>query len=226
MKTETSLRCRALVVGCLVCIARFPEPAAQPVHSGELPGMPLRRAASQLRAVRPKQRPLLLGVRARGLGAASATLPGPWTGASGVLYEATPRYIKALKRERTTAAGKRGSASMSRVASSQLSFADWELMQQGLELESALQAISDFLDDNEGLIAKINSDLRRGLKNPDAGRSGLAPAEFGGADAGQELGLSRAARADRRRLHPAPVHRGSQPTGAQAPMPSIVPSCG
>ena len=66
---------------------------------------------------------------------------------------------------------------MSRVAASQLSFADWELMQQGLELEPVLQAISDFLDDNEGLIAKINSDLRRGLKNPETGRGGLAPGE-------------------------------------------------
>ena len=66
---------------------------------------------------------------------------------------------------------------MSRVASSQLSFADWELMQQGLELEPLLQAISDFLDDHEGLVAKIRSDLQRGLKNPDTGRSALAPRE-------------------------------------------------
>lgn len=66
---------------------------------------------------------------------------------------------------------------MSRVAACQLSFADWELMQQGLELEPLLQAISDFLDDHEWLVAKIGGDLRRGLKNPDTGRSGLAPRE-------------------------------------------------
>jgi IS5 family transposase len=66
---------------------------------------------------------------------------------------------------------------MSRAATSQLSFADWELMQQGLELEPVLQTISDFLDDNERLVAKIRGDLQRGLKNPDTGRSGLAPRE-------------------------------------------------
>ena len=66
---------------------------------------------------------------------------------------------------------------MSRATTTQLSFADWELMRQGLELEPLLQAISDFLDDHEGLVAKIRGDLRRGLKNPATGRSGLAPRE-------------------------------------------------
>lgn len=50
-------------------------------------------------------------------------------------------------------------------------------MQQGLELEPLLQAISEFLDDHDGLVAKIRGDLRHGLKNPDTGRSGLAPRE-------------------------------------------------
>jgi IS5 family transposase len=66
---------------------------------------------------------------------------------------------------------------VSRAATSQLSFADWELMQQGLVLEPLLQAIADFLDDHEALVAKIRRDLRRGLKKPDTGRSGLAPHE-------------------------------------------------
>ena len=66
---------------------------------------------------------------------------------------------------------------MSRAAASQLSFADWELMRQGLELEPLLQAISDFLDDHEELVARIRGDLRRGLKKPDTGRNGLAPRE-------------------------------------------------
>jgi transposase, IS5 family len=50
-------------------------------------------------------------------------------------------------------------------------------MRQGLELEPLLQAISEFLDDHEKLVAKIRGDLRRGLKNPDTGRSGLVPHE-------------------------------------------------
>lgn len=66
---------------------------------------------------------------------------------------------------------------MSRAARRQVSFADWELMRQGLALEPLLQAISDFLDEHEELVAKISGDLRRGLKHPDTGRSGMAAPE-------------------------------------------------
>jgi IS5 family transposase len=66
---------------------------------------------------------------------------------------------------------------VSRPAPCQISFADWELMRQGLVLEPLLQAIADFLDDHEELVSKIRGDLRRGLKHPDTGRAGLAPRE-------------------------------------------------
>jgi IS5 family transposase len=66
---------------------------------------------------------------------------------------------------------------VSRAAASQLSFADWELMRQGLELEPLLRAIADFLNDHEELVTRIRGDLRRGLKQPDTGRSGMAPRE-------------------------------------------------
>jgi len=56
-----------------------------------------------------------------------------------------------------------------------LSFADWEMMQQGVRLEPMLQAIADFLVDHEELIEAVSCDLRAGLKNPDTGRCGLAP---------------------------------------------------
>jgi len=62
---------------------------------------------------------------------------------------------------------------VSRTANPQISFADWELMRQGLALEPVLQAISDFLDKHEEMIETIRGDLRRGLKNPDTGRNGL-----------------------------------------------------
>jgi len=62
---------------------------------------------------------------------------------------------------------------VSRAANPQISFADWELMRQGLVLEPLLQAIADFLDDHEEMIETIRGDLRRGLKNPDTGRNGL-----------------------------------------------------
>jgi IS5 family transposase len=64
---------------------------------------------------------------------------------------------------------------VSRAAHRQVSFADFELIQQGLVLEPLLEAISDFLDDHEEIIAAIGDDLRQGLKNPDTGRHGLTP---------------------------------------------------
>src|SRR5258708_22157264 len=66
---------------------------------------------------------------------------------------------------------------MSRAANRQVSCADWELMRQGLAMEPLLQAISDFLDEHEELVTQISGDLRRGLKNPDTGRSAMAAHE-------------------------------------------------
>jgi IS5 family transposase len=62
---------------------------------------------------------------------------------------------------------------MSRAVNLQRTFDDLALMQQGVVLEPLLQGISDFLDDHEGLITTIQSDLQRSLKNPDTGRKGL-----------------------------------------------------
>ena len=64
---------------------------------------------------------------------------------------------------------------MSRAVERQINFADWELMRQGLRLEPVLQAISDFLDDQQNVIERVRSDLVRGLKNAATGRSGLTP---------------------------------------------------
>jgi len=62
-----------------------------------------------------------------------------------------------------------------RAAKPQISFADWELLQQGISLEPLLQSISDFLDDHEEVIEAVRRDLERGLKSPGTGRSGLTP---------------------------------------------------
>ncbi len=64
---------------------------------------------------------------------------------------------------------------MPRAAKPQISFADWELLQQGILLEPLLQSISDFLDDHEEMIETVRRDLERGLKNPSTGRGGLTP---------------------------------------------------
>src|SRR6202165_1569341 len=70
---------------------------------------------------------------------------------------------------------------MSRATARQISFADWELMQQGgqgVRLEPVLGAISDFLDDQRDLIERVRRDLVRGLKKPGSGRSGLTPRQI------------------------------------------------
>ena len=66
---------------------------------------------------------------------------------------------------------------MPRTAKTQISFADWELLQQGISLEPLLQTISDFLDDHEEMIEAVRRDLERGLKNPATGRKGLTPSQ-------------------------------------------------
>ena len=57
----------------------------------------------------------------------------------------------------------------------QISFADFELVRQGMCLEPLLQAIADFLDDQKEMIERVRSDLMRGLKKPGSGRRGLTP---------------------------------------------------
>lgn len=66
---------------------------------------------------------------------------------------------------------------MPRTAKAQISFADWELFRQGVTLEPLLQAISDFLDDQEEMIEAVRGDLHRGLKKPQTGRNGLTPSQ-------------------------------------------------
>jgi IS5 family transposase len=64
---------------------------------------------------------------------------------------------------------------VSRTAQQQVSFADWELVRQGLRLEPLLQGISDFLDDQKAMVEQVRRDLTRGLKKAETGRSGLTP---------------------------------------------------
>jgi NAD(P)-dependent dehydrogenase (short-subunit alcohol dehydrogenase family) len=64
---------------------------------------------------------------------------------------------------------------VSRTAERQVSFADWELVRQGLCLEPLLQAISDFLDGQKDMIEQVRCDLTRGLKKAETGRNGLTP---------------------------------------------------
>src|SRR5208282_2068181 len=58
-----------------------------------------------------------------------------------------------------------------------MSFADLELLRQGIRLEPQLQAISDFLDRQRALIERVRRDLVGGLKEPDRGRRGLTASQ-------------------------------------------------
>jgi transposase, IS5 family len=62
---------------------------------------------------------------------------------------------------------------VARAAARQISFADVELMRQGLRLEPLLEAISGFLDNRHEMIERVRRDLVRGLKKPARGRRGL-----------------------------------------------------
>jgi transposase, IS5 family len=66
---------------------------------------------------------------------------------------------------------------MGRAAARQMSFADLELLRQGVRLEPLLQAICDFLDKQPALIERVRRDLVRGLKQPGKGRRGLTAAQ-------------------------------------------------
>ena len=95
-----------------------------------------------------------------------------------LLHQAAPRYIKALKRERAKAKKNERAERCRGQQQRQVSFADWELMRQGLRLEPLLQAISDFLDDQKDMIEQVRCDLTRGLKNAETGRRGLTPPQI------------------------------------------------
>jgi transposase, IS5 family len=62
---------------------------------------------------------------------------------------------------------------VARAAARQISFADVELMRQGLRLEPLLEAISGFVDHQHEMIERVRRDLVRGLKKPARGRRGL-----------------------------------------------------
>jgi IS5 family transposase len=64
---------------------------------------------------------------------------------------------------------------MPRATDPQVSFADWELMQQGMALDPLLAAISELLEEHQELIEQVRADLQRGLKRPELGRNGVTP---------------------------------------------------
>ena len=66
---------------------------------------------------------------------------------------------------------------MARTVTRQMSFADLELLRQGVRLEPLLAAICDFLDKQPALVERVRRDLVCGLKKPDKGRRGLTASQ-------------------------------------------------
>ena len=62
---------------------------------------------------------------------------------------------------------------MTRIADTQVSFADLEFLAQGIDLDPILKRISEFLDDHPKIVKLVGKDLKRGLKKPDMGRCGI-----------------------------------------------------
>lgn len=60
-----------------------------------------------------------------------------------------------------------------RTTDAQVSFADLEFINQGVDLEPTLKAIAEFLDDHGAMVQRVRRDLVRGLKRPATGRAGL-----------------------------------------------------
>ena len=70
---------------------------------------------------------------------------------------------------------------MARPTTRQVTFADLELVLQGVQLDPTLQAICDLLDQNREVLERVQTDLNRGLKNPSKGRHGLTARQVVGA---------------------------------------------
>ena len=79
------------------------------------------------------------------------------------------------QRDGPTLTDSRTMLSVMRIADPQISFADAELLRQGVQLDPLLRKISDFIDQHEELVELVRRDLERGLKKPKTGRRGLTP---------------------------------------------------
>jgi IS5 family transposase len=66
---------------------------------------------------------------------------------------------------------------VARPAARQMSFADLELLRQGVRLEPLLQTICDFLDKQAAPVERVRRDLIRGLNEPNKGRRGLTASQ-------------------------------------------------
>src|SRR5258708_3357071 len=149
------------------------ELSTQSVHPCELPGVLVRRTASEPRSVRPAQRTAVRGVCSRRpcqRGAPRCRQRACLAGPAGASRAALRQGVEARAGERSEA---QEELSVTRATARQISFADIELMRQGVRLEPLLETISKFLDSQHEMIERVRRDLVRDLKKPRKGRRGL-----------------------------------------------------
>lgn len=64
-----------------------------------------------------------------------------------------------------------------RADNPQISFADFEFLRQGVELDPVLAGIADFIDEHSALVEAVQQDMERGLKKPTTGRNGITASQ-------------------------------------------------
>src|SRR5271167_2392241 len=154
---------------------RLSQLSPQSLHPSELPGLSFRGETSQLCPLWPPARTSLFPVRARGIGSPSSAVVGQRACSAGTPLPSCVTKSSSFEAGEGPDFEESGGLKVPRAAKPQISFADWELLQQGIVLEPPLQSISNFLDDHEEVIEAVRRDLERGLKNPATGRDGLTP---------------------------------------------------
>jgi hypothetical protein len=60
----------------------------------------------------------------------------------------------------------------------QISFADLELMRQGVEMDPVLKQVSAYVEQHPELVQAVEQHLQQGLKKPKTGRRGLTAAQL------------------------------------------------
>src|SRR6266567_2877412 len=220
------IRCDALVAkgsgGTLAGGSWLIELSSQPVCSRELPGLQVRRATSGLRSVRPSEGTASCGLRSGRAGARNASRSGQWARLAGTAAAS----CAALHQGVEARAGEN---------------AEEQEELSGVESDGATDQFCRLGIDAAGGTGRapgttVEGDIRlsrRPRRHDRAGpvRSGARAEEarkwsqridaetnpaLAGSDAAQELGLSRAARANCRWIDAASVHRLLLRGGAQA----------
>jgi len=116
---------------------RLSQFSPQSLHPSELPRVSFRGEASQLCPLWPPARTPLFPVRSRGIGSPSSALVGQRACSAGTAVSSCVAKSPSFEAGAGPGFEKNGGLKVPRTAKPQISFADWELLQQGISLGSA-----------------------------------------------------------------------------------------